>query len=66
MRLQVKIPDLAEQDRVLRATGDVNLQIQSLTEEKSKLVNLRQGVMDDLLTGRVRATGGGMERVGAD
>jgi len=61
MELSMRIPDLTEQDRILRAVTDGNSQTESVEEEKSKLVLLKQGLMDDLLTGRVRVTDGGVE-----
>jgi type I restriction enzyme S subunit len=64
MQLQVQIPDPPEQKRILDIADDINSLIESLEGEMGKLAALKQGLMDDLLTGRVRVTGGGVGRMG--
>jgi type I restriction enzyme S subunit len=56
MKLQVQIPDPVEQDRILRIADSVTLQIEALQNHKAKCAALKQGLMEDLLTGRVRVT----------
>ena len=64
MQLQVQIPDPPEQKRILDIADDINSLIESLEGEMGKLAALKQGLMDDLLTGRVCVAGGGVERMG--
>ena|ERR1700761_8992696 len=54
IKVTLKIPDLADQDRVLRAFTAQNAQVNALEREIAKLRLVKQGLMDDLLTGRVR------------
>jgi type I restriction enzyme S subunit len=53
-RLQVRIPDLPEQERILRISAASVAQITELRRERARLQTLKQGLMDDLLSGRVR------------
>jgi len=64
MQLKVQIPDPVEQNRVLLIVDSMNLQIEAFEDHKAKLAALKQGLMGDLLKGRVRVMGGGTERVG--
>ena len=64
VQLQVQIPDPPEQKRILGIADDMNSLMESLEQEMGKLVALKQGLMDDLLTGRVCVADGGVERVG--
>jgi type I restriction enzyme S subunit len=54
VKLLVRIPNLPEQDRLLSIFTAETANIQALEREKAKLRLLKQGLMDDLLTGRVR------------
>jgi len=54
VKLLVRIPNLQEQDRLLSIFAAETANIQALEREKAKLRLLKQGLMDDLLTGRVR------------
>jgi restriction endonuclease S subunit len=54
-QLRVVIPSLPEQERVVRVLDRGKAQIQAYQKKRSKLSILKQGLMDDLLTGRVRA-----------
>lgn len=51
------IPDLHEQRRIVDMARAATEQIDMTHREAAKLRRLRQGLMDDLLTGRVRARG---------
>jgi type I restriction enzyme, S subunit len=53
-RLQVRVPSLPEQDRILRAAAMAKSEIAAKGHEKNKLVQLKRGLMEDLLSGRVR------------
>jgi type I restriction enzyme S subunit len=54
VKLLVRIPNLQKQDRLLSIFAAETADIQALEREKAKLRLLKQGLMDDLLTGRVR------------
>jgi type I restriction enzyme S subunit len=53
-RIKVAIPPLAEQDRVLEVVAAARGELHVRKSEREKLTQLRVGLMDDLLTGRVR------------
>lgn len=53
-RMRIPLPDGAEQQRILDALGRYEPEAAQLNTELSKLRLLKQGLMDDLLTGRVR------------
>jgi type I restriction enzyme, S subunit len=65
-RLLISVPDIDTQRRILRILGGFSSRIDLLDESISQLKQVRTGLMDDLLTGMVRVTDGGMERVGTD
>jgi len=48
------IPDLNEQSKILSIFSNLRIQIQEQQEYKSKLVNLKKGLMQKLLTGQIR------------
>ncbi|MGM0575154.1 MAG: restriction endonuclease subunit S [Myxococcota bacterium] len=50
------VPPRAEQERVVSALDAISLQEQASGEEARKLRTLKQGLMDDLLSGRVRVS----------
>ena len=52
--LQVPVPTRVEQDRVVDALDRADDQLQGNARSLNKLRTLKQGLMDDLLTGRVR------------
>nr|WP_157554210.1 restriction endonuclease subunit S [Herbidospora sakaeratensis] len=52
--LMVRIPSLEEQDRVLGVAHASKAAIRRLEEERNRLQLLKRGLMEDLLTGRVR------------
>jgi type I restriction enzyme, S subunit len=54
--VRVRIPDLAEQDRVLTTFAAQTTQLGALEREIAKLRMIKQGLMEDLLTGRVRVS----------
>lgn len=54
LRLEMKIPSLAEQDLILSALSSSNMQLHAVRQKLGKLRKLKQGLMDDLLTGKVR------------
>lgn len=65
-RLQVPIPSLAEQDRILGVVSSMEQRMLQEDKQLRMLRLLKQGLIDDLLAGRVRVTNRGMERVGTE
>ena len=51
---QIRIPDEQEQDAIAGVLTAMDDEIQSLEAERDKMTQIREGVMDDLLTGRKR------------
>ena len=51
---EIKIPDDKEQEAIAAVLTAMDREIAALEEERDKIAQIRQGVMDDLLTGRVR------------
>jgi type I restriction enzyme S subunit len=58
-------PDLNEQRAIVEILREWSSYECTIEKRLGKLRLLKQGLMDDLLTGRVRVTGGGVERVEA-
>jgi len=52
--LEVRLPDLAEQDHILRIVSSADAALGAARHERKKRLALKQGLMEDLLTGRVR------------
>lgn len=52
---EIHIPnDVAEQTAIAHILSDMDEEIQALEAERDKMMQIREGAMDDLLTGRVR------------
>lgn len=55
MEYELKIPkDYEEQEAIAAALSEMDEEIANLESEKEKMIQIREGAMDDLLTGRVR------------
>ncbi|WP_268915935.1 restriction endonuclease subunit S [Actinomadura logoneensis] len=54
MELRVRIPELAEQRRILGIVAAARSEVESLYQERQRLRLLKQGLADDLLTGRTK------------
>jgi len=52
--LQVSLPPLPEQQRIAKVLSQIDEVIERETKYKKKLENLKRGLMEDLLTGKVR------------
>jgi type I restriction enzyme S subunit len=52
--LQLAVPPLTEQGRLLHLLDEIDIRVQREHDDALKLRCLKQGLMDDLLTGRVR------------
>ena len=55
-RVSVAVPTLVEQQQVAAIAEAMNQRVNSEARQMAKLVSLKSGLMDDLLTGRVRVT----------
>lgn len=54
---EFKMPvDLAEQKAIADALTAMDEEIEALENERDKMIQIREGAMDDLLTGRIRLT----------
>ena len=56
-KIIIPIPPLSEQQAIAAALSDVDNLISSLTKLINKKINIKQGVMQELLTGRKRLNG---------
>jgi type I restriction enzyme, S subunit len=54
--IKVKIPKYEEQQAIASVLTAMDKEIEHLEAEREKMIQIREGVMDDLLTGRVRLT----------
>jgi type I restriction enzyme S subunit len=52
--LLIPIPDIKIQNEIGQAVNDINNQIESLKNELEKYRQLKSGMAQDLLTGKVR------------
>lgn len=64
--LMIPIGDPSDIERTVEIDIMYEKQLAALTEDVDKLRLLKLGLMDDLLTGRVRVSGGEMEHLGAE
>jgi type I restriction enzyme, S subunit len=62
--MPLPVPSLGDQISLIEVTASCTESLNAARRRLSKLEAIRQGMMDDLLTERVRVTDGGMERVG--
>lgn len=54
--IKVKIPKYEEQQAIASVLTAMDKEIEHLEAERDKMIQIREGAMDDLLTGRVRLT----------
>jgi type I restriction enzyme S subunit len=54
--IEVKIPKFEEQKAIVEVLSSLDAEIEFLEEEKDKMLQIKAGAMDDLLTGRIRLT----------
>lgn len=50
----ISIPNIPEQQAIAQVLTAIDEEIEALEEEKEKMIQIKEGAMDDLLTGRVR------------
>jgi len=53
-QIKIKIPSLTEQTRIATILSDMDSEIESLENQLAKARQIKQGMMQELLTGRVR------------
>lgn len=53
-KLEVKIPDAAEQTAIATVLSDMDAELTALETRRDKIRALKQGMMQELLTGRIR------------
>ena len=53
-QVEVKLPSLEEQKVIASVLSSMDVEIESLEDEREKMIQIREGAMDDLLTGKVR------------
>lgn len=54
LSMPIPVPSRTEQDRIVEVIQAVKKRIQNEREYKQKLQDLKRGLMQDLLTGKVR------------
>lgn len=52
--IEIVIPEYREQEAIASILTVMDEEIEALEEEKEKMIQIKEGAMDDLLTGRVR------------
>ena len=55
-KLMLAVPSLPEQDRILEGLATIQARIEKEVQTLGKLSSIKQGLRQDLLTGRVRVT----------
>ena len=55
-KLQIILPPLLEQQKIASILSSVDEQIESYKQEKEKYLELKKGLMQQLLTGKIRVT----------
>jgi type I restriction enzyme S subunit len=53
-QIEVKIPSIEEQTAIVVILSDMDAEIENLEQKRDKYTMLRQGMMQQLLTGRIR------------
>lgn len=53
-RLEIRLPKKREREEIVEIMGDIDLEIHKLEEKLSKYQKVKQGMMEELLTGKVR------------
>lgn len=54
--IEIKIPEYDEQKAIADVLSSMDREIGALNAEREKMLQIREGAMDDLLTGRIRLT----------
>lgn len=64
-RIELRLPDLEEQRAIVRVLGDADAELASLRLRLAKTRDIKQGLMQQLLTGRIRMVGDRPEEMAA-
>lgn len=64
--MMIKVPEKAEQTAIAEILTDMDAEIDALTAKLNKLRNIKQGMMSELLTGRIRLVGAEPAKTAAD
>ncbi|MFZ0274917.1 MAG: restriction endonuclease subunit S [Acidobacteriaceae bacterium] len=62
--LPIAVPPPRRQERIVSCAKDIDERLTAESLQLSKYIMFKQGLMNDLLTGQVRVTAGGVEHVG--
>lgn len=54
VRLEISVPDFQEQRAIAQVLSDMDTEIEALEEKLEKYKTIKQGMMQELLTGRIR------------
>lgn len=54
--IEIEIPEYGEQKAIADILSSMDREIGTLNAEREKMIQIREGAMDDLLTGRIRLT----------
>lgn len=54
--IKIKLPKYEEQKAIADVLTAMDVEIKDLEDERNRMIQIREGAMDDLLTGRVRLT----------
>ena len=52
--IEIPLPPLPEQTAIATVLSDMDAEISALETRKTKTISLKQGMMQELLTGRIR------------
>lgn len=52
--IEIKLPNLEEQNAIFNVLGDMDFEIEALERKLTKYKKIKQGMMQELLTGRIR------------
>jgi type I restriction enzyme S subunit len=53
-QIEISLPPLPEQTAIATVLSDMDAEISALETRKTKTISLKQGMMQELLTGRIR------------
>jgi type I restriction enzyme S subunit len=56
LTLEIKLPTVEEQKAIAQVLSDMDAEIEALEEKLEKVKTIKQGMMQELLTGRIRLT----------
>jgi type I restriction enzyme S subunit len=54
LKLEVPLPPLSEQQAIAQILSDMDTEVESLEQKRDKYKDIKQGMMQELLTGKMR------------